>query len=279
MNIAAVSPLASYAAGDLLLEHYRQAAGFTVPPRAHVHEDVQVGLNVNVGGRYRYRGSVHPIGVGEIAFVTSGEAHHPGDGSPAPPGAQYRTLYVAPKRWSAALADVAGARTGEVGFRQPVFRDPVLGTQLLALHEAGERGEQSLAVDVAVEAVLARLASRLLASSPARRTVCPRHLQRVRAYLHEYAAEGISLATLAALGELSAPHLCRSFSATFGLPPHRYQLAIRISRAKRLLASGISPGQTAVMLGFADQPHLTRCFKGLVGVTPGRFVAGMSRLR
>jgi AraC-like DNA-binding protein len=91
---------------------------------------------------------------------------------------------------------------------------------------------------------------------------------RSGAFLHEHHAEAVSLDRCAAVAALSRFHLLRAFAAETGLPPHTYQLGLRIARARGLLAAGLPPALVAIELGFADQSHFTRCFRQTVGVTP-----------
>jgi transcriptional regulator GlxA family with amidase domain len=43
-----------------------------------------------------------------------------------------------------------------------------------------------------------------------------------------------------------------------GLPPHAYQIRLRVERALKLLRTGMPPPLAASAVGFADQSHLTR---------------------
>ncbi|WP_237767586.1 helix-turn-helix domain-containing protein [Serinicoccus sp. CUA-874] len=61
---------------------------------------------------------------------------------------------------------------------------------------------------------------------------------------------------------MSVPHLVRSFSASYGIPPHRYVHGRR-DHARRLLLTGLPAGQVAVDAGFSDQAHFTRHFRTL----------------
>lgn len=70
---------------------------------------------------------------------------------------------------------------------------------------------------------------------------------------------------------MSAYHFIRSFRTVVGMPPHAYQLHVRIARAKTLLRQGSSIAQTAFATGFADQSHLTNRFKAVLGITPGQY--------
>lgn len=59
--------------------------------------------------------------------------------------------------------------------------------------------------------------------------------------------------------QVSVPHLVRSFSASYGIPPHRYVHGRRLDHARRLLLTGL----VAVDADFYDQAHFTRHFRTL----------------
>lgn len=96
-------------------------------------------------------------------------------------------------------------------------------------------------------------------------------LTRARDFIADNYNENISLDEVGRAAGLSVSHLCLLFRRRFGIPPHTYQLHLRIDRAKKLLANGNSPLQTAVETGFTHQSHFGRNFKRIVGVTPGRY--------
>ena len=97
-------------------------------------------------------------------------------------------------------------------------------------------------------------------------------IKRARDFLHEHVSDSISLQDLVgASGGLNQFQLVRDFSACFGLPPHSYQLQLRVIQARKLLASGLSSAQVAAELGFADQSHFSRHFSRVIGVTPGAY--------
>jgi AraC-like DNA-binding protein len=70
---------------------------------------------------------------------------------------------------------------------------------------------------------------------------------------------------------LSRFQAMRAFKRRFGLPPHAYQLRVRLGVAQKSLREGVSPADVAAELGFVDQSHFTRHFKQIVGVTPARY--------
>ena len=71
---------------------------------------------------------------------------------------------------------------------------------------------------------------------------------------------------------LSTFHFARAFKSATGLPPYRYLLALRIARAKDLLAkSALAISDVAAAVGYEDQSQLARLFRKDVGLTPSQF--------
>jgi len=82
----------------------------------------------------------------------------------------------------------------------------------------------------------------------------------------------LSLGQLAGLCALSEYHFARMFRASFGLPPHQYLLARRLSRARHLLRTTAQPlGEIALACGFASASHFSNRFRHALGGTPGDY--------
>ena len=93
---------------------------------------------------------------------------------------------------------------------------------------------------------------------------------RMRECLHEEGLD-IDLETLASKVGLSRFQALRAFKRRYGLPPHAYQLCLRVARARSMLNAGAAPADVAVRCGFVDQSHLNRHFKRHLGVTPMQY--------
>jgi AraC-like DNA-binding protein len=93
---------------------------------------------------------------------------------------------------------------------------------------------------------------------------------RMRECLNEEGID-VDLTTLAERAGLSRFQALRAFKRRYGLPPHAYQMCLRISRACRMLRSGAATADVALACGFADQSHLNRHFKRIVGVPAGQY--------
>jgi AraC-like DNA-binding protein len=98
-----------------------------------------------------------------------------------------------------------------------------------------------------------------------------RTARRVRESLGDESAVPLDLTTLAQQAGVSRFQALRAFKRRYGLPPHTYQLQVRVGLAKKSLREGQQPARVAVDCGFVDQSHLTRHFKRLLGVTPAQY--------
>ncbi len=96
-------------------------------------------------------------------------------------------------------------------------------------------------------------------------------VKRVKEYLQAYYALEVSLQELAGVANMSPFHLARLFRQTVGVPPHAYQIQLRLAHARTLLAQGFEVGYVAHETGFADQSHFTRQFKRYYLVPPGSY--------
>lgn len=97
-------------------------------------------------------------------------------------------------------------------------------------------------------------------------------LRRAVNFLIEHLGDDVSLARLAAEVGLSPYHFARSFRASVGVPPHQYVTAMRIERARLMLAGSDRPvTQIGLLLGFDSGNHFSTSFRRVTGVTPTAF--------
>ncbi|MCE9571790.1 MAG: AraC family transcriptional regulator [Deltaproteobacteria bacterium] len=164
-----------------------------------------------------------------------------------------------------ALPEVA-ALGGKVRPQRFIPAGDPRGAPFHRLHDAVAAGAERLELESAVAEATAVFASLETGATsyaaPVRRSI---ELLRARV------ADAVALDTLAAHAGIDKFHLCRAFRAQVGMPPHAYQIRLRIARAKRLLAGGVRPGEVASLVGFCDQSLLNRHFRRIVGTTPGRY--------
>ncbi|HKO50535.1 MAG TPA: AraC family transcriptional regulator [Polyangiaceae bacterium] len=106
-----------------------------------------------------------------------------------------------------------------------------------------------------------------------------RTAERVRDCLHGDVSATVDLSTLAKHTGVSRFQVLRIFKLRYGLPPHTYQLNVRLAFARKALRAGQLPAEVAAQYGFFDQSHLTRHFKRLLGVTPAQYARIGARSR
>lgn len=105
----------------------------------------------------------------------------------------------------------------------------------------------------------------------ARATLSTSVTRKVKAYLRENFRRKVSISELAEVGGLSIGHFSEAFASSFGLPPHRYVLELRLKCAERLLReTNIPIPEVSYMSGFSSQSHMTKLMRKHWGTTPHR---------
>jgi AraC-like DNA-binding protein len=240
----------------------------------HSHEGYAIGVTESGVQAFNCRGALHASTTGMIMAFNPDEAHDGRAGIPE--GFTYRMLYLPPETVRSVLADARDGRPAALPFaRAPLIRDRVLARGVSALHQALSERAPALESEALLRDTCLRFAAchadGLFASAGAARRPNLAALRRARDFLQASLADDVTTAELADLAGMSRFHLCRAFARAYGLPPHAYQLQLRLAEAKRQLAAGRPPAEVAAAIGFADQSHLTKRFKGAFGITPGRF--------
>jgi AraC-like DNA-binding protein len=170
--------------------------------------------------------------------------------------------------------EVAGRETALPFFPLPLVQDRDLTHQIVRVHQALSQPISGLEQQTLILDFLARLILRCAAApiGIAKLGGERQPVERVRAYIEENYDREISLEELARVANLSSFHLNRSFSKMFGMPPHAYQIQMRILKAKRLLIKGRSIESVAIATGFVSQSHFGSHFKRLVCITPKQYI-------
>jgi AraC-like DNA-binding protein len=77
---------------------------------------------------------------------------------------------------------------------------------------------------------------------------------------------------LAARLDVSERHLCRDFSAMFGMGPKQFARVARFENVLSARAQGATWADIAYTTGFTDQAHMINDFTAIVGVSPAELV-------
>ena len=224
---------------DLELLHARNVT-HDYPP--HLHEVCSVTIVLNGLEVTRIGGREHAATAGDVLLVDADQMHA---------SRSVNAEYIAMKLPPAAVREVA--------FSQTVIRDRRLFAALLRLVQTLDADDFATAIG--------RLPA-IDATRSERQAVAA-----VREYLKTHFANEVSLAELTAIAQLSPFHLLRLFRRQAGVPPHEYQLQLRVAHARKLIRDGEPISEAALATGFCDQSHLSRSFKRIVGLTPGQYIA------
>jgi AraC-like DNA-binding protein len=260
--MTSAAAIRAWATDGILYEAHRYEPGPAEELPRHAHAEYQLALSFGFPGEYHYRGARHRVPVESLTVLQPGEAHTVRDPHDRDATATFLMMYVP-----------APAFERPPFLPEPVIREHSLVRLATALHAASRDHDDVLRHDGLRAELLARLGERGRgAHDDGRSAPAVRHgVQRARCHLEERFAERVRLGELARIAQLSPHYLNRVFREQVGVPPHRYQLGLRVDRAKALLAGGASVASAAAAVGFADQAHLSRHFRRHVGLPPGRY--------
>ena len=230
----------------------------------HCHEDVEFIAVVRGRGTMRCGRAYHVTGPGILSLVRPGEPHA---GAPQEPEFEVQVLNV-PAAWFT----TAETPYESLGKRNAVCENPgaltaFFQTYNAVSHHASRLTQETATLDLCA-AIQERATDRAHPNGADRE---PKRIAEAVSILQERFADDLSLTELAGLVELAPAYLCRAFKKSVGLPPHAYQISLRVARAKTLLSQGVTPAESARAVGFYDQSHLTMHFRRLLGVTPRHF--------
>jgi len=208
---------------------------------------------------------------GHLTVINAGESHS----TSVPVGYSYssRSLRIDPVLMSRIIEQVTGQQHDCIYLSQPVIFDMELSRQILDIHQSMEESSSRLEKECRLLAAFAKLLSRYSSARIKPDNMKNEHISvyRVCEFLHDCYNENVSLEKLAKIAGLSPFHLSRVFTKEKGVPPHVYQLNIRLKKATDLLALGRTIAETALDTGFYDQSHFQKAFKKKFGVTPRQY--------
>jgi len=251
--------------GAELLSAEHSARGWHV-----FHERYAVCACRNADARWRYRGSEYGLHDHDVMLLEPGETHR-NTWVAAP--ADFKVMLIPLELFVDAAKELGQPLTPHFSM---ALVDGLKSRLYSAVYRLGAAIESGATV-LEQQSRFAICVQLLLQQTERRPPQCPigntqRAVERVKNHLREHYAEPVSLAELATLTRLSRFHLVHAFTRYAGMPPHAYQIHIRIERARALLLGGIPPVEVASIVGFADQSHFTRHFKRIWRITPSRYL-------
>jgi AraC family transcriptional regulator len=107
--------------------------------------------------------------------------------------------------------------------------------------------------------------------------LCKWQLKKAMLLINEQMTEPVTLASIATAMDMSEYHFLRAFRNTTGLPPHQYQIMLRVNMARQMIVrSKLGLSEIAFASGFSSHAHMTTTLKKWTGKTPAAY-RNMSR--
>ena len=95
-----------------------------------------------------------------------------------------------------------------------------------------------------------------------------RRLLLGREYIHSQSSGPVSLETVARAAGVSQFHFHRGFTQAFQQTPHAYIAALRLDRARQMIASGSRVLDACLEVGFSSPSAFSRLFRSKYGESP-----------
>jgi AraC-like DNA-binding protein len=267
----ATGALRIWRAGEAESLELRVGTSFEHPYPKHWHEEFYVSAITGGAGRFQFGGSEHLATPGSLVVVAPGEihTHHSGER-----GRSFRSLHLPWSSLKEAAADVTGNYNSLPAFSSGLISDHKAFREFVGLHRALERSGTRLERETRLLELFETLLRAVGVDGSSLKggreidAVC-----RARQFLHENFHREVTLKELSAHVNLSPYYFHRSFCKQLGMPPHAYQVQLRLLHAKTLLRKRWPLAHVAYAAGFSDQSHLTRLFKRFTGATPAQYAA------
>lgn len=252
---------------ELRMEAYR-FEGIVQPFPSHFHEHYVIGV-VESGERVlSCRGKEYTIREGSILLFHPGDSHAcvQSDGGTL----DYRGINIAKETMLDLAEEITGKRELP-GFSENVIEDEEAACHLRSLHEMVMTGTGDFGKEEALLFFLSYLIQNYGQPFESCIPECRQEIEKACAYMEQHFAGQVYLDQICRYAGLSKSTLLRAFTKEKGVTPYRYLETIRINEAKKLLAEGVRPVETAVRTGFSDQSHFSNYFNRFIGLAPGAY--------
>lgn len=228
------------------------------------HEQYAVCATRTAATHIRYRGKVDPVVDRSVCFFEPGEVHRT---LKVHKRSDFMVLFMRPEFLEHAFAEMGGTASFNM------IPEPTAGLfdAVYAFAQSVEAGAEPLEQQSRLALCLEHFRRCSAHPGKAPRTPTSREIGLARSYLVERYDRAVTLEELGRACGVSKFHLVRQFARHVGLPPHAFQVHVRIERARELLRRGLPAVEVAMIVGFADQSHLNRHFRRIWGMTASEF--------
>ncbi|MCL1125581.1 helix-turn-helix transcriptional regulator [Shewanella surugensis] len=243
----------------------------------HSHEGYTVGVIEEGAQRFFRTGNNHIAPQHSIILINADEVHS--GQSATENGWSYRAMYPVPALFESISREL-GLNHGAPYFPEAVVYDEHMANMLRLGFTTLNTSDNRLLRETLIYSMLIKLVARHSKARPDNRlnVAATPQMLLVKQFLDDQPQVDVSLVELANLVNLSPCYLLRQFQRHFGLPPHTYQIQLRLRLAKQLISQGSSLLDVALECGFHDQSHFSRHFKKTLGVTPGNFAKAIGNI-
>lgn len=238
----------------------------------HAHDTWSVGTVLNGQGRFTTRGTTHSIGQGQTVVIPPEELHACNPRSKSLWA--YLMFHLSDHLLREVAKDVYGEHPADPVFTSQVVSDPEIHCLMVGLFELVKNGATRLEKETAMLTFLSELLVRHAKPTVEKLPwiVEPRTVALIKEYLSDNLEKNVSMKELSDHVGVSMYHMLGVFRRAVGMPPHAYQVQMRIKEARKLLLKGYSIADAALETGFCDQSHFTKKFKPSVGLTPRSYI-------
>jgi AraC-like DNA-binding protein len=248
---------------------FQRACAVTVDYPRHWHDEFYLSATLSGESLLECGGATFCTPPGQLVIIAPGEVH-----ANRKTQVTARTLFLGSQAFQNIVERYVEKAIPNLHFRSGLIASDRAVNHFLRVHRALESEQLPLAEESVLAEFLSDFTREYSVITPQRNYAVEGNglVERVRQYLEEHYAERVLLEHLASFTRVSPFYLNRSFRRRFGMPPHAYQLQLRITHAKRLLRRGHAICETACLVGFFDQSHFVHAFQHSEGVTPTQFV-------
>jgi AraC-like DNA-binding protein len=240
----------------------------------HYHSTYVIIVQVEGVEDFFCRGANHLSPAGSLVFINPGEIHT-GSAYEKKTWA-YKAIYPTAEFIRAIASESNSESQNQPIFNETVVFDSASALKLLKLHRILENSTNTLERQTLLIKTLQQLIKRHSSASINKKPAGSESLSvnRVRDYLEANYNQNLRIEEIAALVDLNPFYLIRAFKRKIGIPPHEYQIQIRIQRSMNLIREGMPLADVALETGFSDQSHFSNRFKKVMGITPKQFAKG-----
>ena len=232
-----------------------------------------LALSESWSGGLSLEGRTTNVAPGEVILTAPGDVHvaAPNDARPG----TLRILMLTNDALRAMLSEV-GWHAAPTWRQAVVAPSPALRSALVKTFRTLSPGHTPMQQQSRLLEVVSTLVPQLVGSTHLRlpdTSAMHRAAERIRESILGERDDLLDLDSLARTTGLSRFQVVRAFKRRFGVPPHAYQILVRVYRGRELLRQGMSGADVAAACGFTDQSHFIRHFRRVLGVTPTTYVA------